>query len=465
MVGDIITFACIFLAGCIVIDAQCLNHCNQHGTCDVWAKCNCFTGWEGSECSFRTCPTGVVTFDIASDTDKAHAQGICSGHGTCDTNKGSCSCFDGYSGANCGQSVCMNDCSGKGKCINLYTAAREYNGFTLNHTTTYDQWDALITYGCVCDLGFSGYDCSQKNCDYGNDPRDTIYSNETVSIVCDCTDPGTCAGKFRFRFMGLVTTSWLYPYSTEDELADVLMSTTLKYRGANAYTFTSITADAVGYTTICNDGFKTTTNVMFNRFVGDVPALSIYQNKLTTGTLYFQVMIHIFLLLLLLIFLKYLYLTVSYLRYLFQTDQTLTCDCDLAECMSTFQLVFDGEIGATLKPLTSTISDLVDTLAEMNTLKSASVFINNVTVGTEVAGVDAPICAIGVVKTHVISLTGPIGNLPRIRLLSSVNTDNSILGTISSDGFDYVLAISSNDGRDDNVKECNGAGACNYDTG
>lgn len=273
--------------------AQCYNNCNEHGMCNVWAKCECFDGWTGSECSKRICPSGTVAHDIASATDTAHAQGTCSGHGTCDESAGSCTCFDGYYGANCGKSKCMNDCSGKGVCMNLYTAAKEYNGFNLNHTTTYGRWDAMITYGCVCDVGFSGYDCSQKNCDYGNDPRDTIYNNETVTFVCDCT-AGTCGGKFRLRFLGLVTTSWLYPTSDRTDLADVLMSTTRKYRDATAYTFSSITAAASpnypdAGDNLCNDGDVTYTEIKFNRFVGDVPAISIYQDRLTNGGIFFRV--------------------------------------------------------------------------------------------------------------------------------------------------------------------------------
>ena len=267
--------------------AQCLNNCHQNGICNVWAKCECFDGWEGSECSFRICPNGTASPDIATATDTAHGVAICSGHGSCDRQAGSCQCMSGYYGADCAKTYCLNDCNGKGTCMNLFSAARDFNGFTLNHTTTYDRWDAALTYGCVCDAGFSGYDCSRKNCDYGNDPRDTIYNNETVSVVCRCLG-GSCGGKFRFRFMGLITTSWLTPDSTAADLAEVIMSTTRKYRDATAYTFQSITATSDG-TNLCNAGVETTTEVMFNRFVGDVPALSIYQNRLTDGALFFRV--------------------------------------------------------------------------------------------------------------------------------------------------------------------------------
>lgn len=284
----------IFLICLVSGSAQCQNNCNKNGLCNLWAKCECFTGWEGSECNQRVCPSGVVMHDIASATDEAHALGVCSGHGRCDSGSGSCKCFDGYYGADCGKSKCMNDCNGKGVCMNLRSAAQDFNGFTLNHTTVYNRWDGDIIFGCVCDPGFSGYDCSQKNCDSGNDPRASIQNNETVTLVCDCTAEGVCWGKFRLRFMGMITTGWLTPDSTRAELADVLMATSVKYRDANAFSFQSITAVsspryANGGSKVCNAATVTYTDVMFNRFVGDVPALSIYQNKIVKGSIKFRV--------------------------------------------------------------------------------------------------------------------------------------------------------------------------------
>ena len=45
-------------------------------------------------------------------------------------------------------------CSGNGKCLSMRQAA----GL---HGRTYDNWDAQRVFGCVCDDGFEGHDCSQ----------------------------------------------------------------------------------------------------------------------------------------------------------------------------------------------------------------------------------------------------------------------------------------------------------------
>jgi len=46
-------------------------------------------------------------------------------------------------------------------------AAEDFNGFSLNRSVVYNNWDADQIYGCVCDVGFQGGDCSQKICDVG----------------------------------------------------------------------------------------------------------------------------------------------------------------------------------------------------------------------------------------------------------------------------------------------------------
>ena len=54
-------------------------------------------------------------------------------------------------------------CSGHGKCTTMREAARTNN-------VDYIQWDADKIIGCLCDTGFTGWDCSQKQCPLGDDP-------------------------------------------------------------------------------------------------------------------------------------------------------------------------------------------------------------------------------------------------------------------------------------------------------
>ena len=47
----------------------------------------------------------------------------------------------------------------------------------------YDEWDARKIYGCKCDRGYSGYDCSLRTCPHGDDPL-TQGTNDVQEITC-----------------------------------------------------------------------------------------------------------------------------------------------------------------------------------------------------------------------------------------------------------------------------------------
>ena len=64
-------------------------------------------------------------------------------------------------------------CSGHGICRSMAEAARNYNGHSLTHPPVfYTNWEADKIQGCLCDAGWDGYDCSQRQCPWGRDPQD-----------------------------------------------------------------------------------------------------------------------------------------------------------------------------------------------------------------------------------------------------------------------------------------------------
>lgn len=53
-------------------------------------------------------------------------------------------------------------------------AAARRDDSRLLRATSYALWDADKIRGCVCDPGYAGYDCSQRECAVGDDPMTTV---------------------------------------------------------------------------------------------------------------------------------------------------------------------------------------------------------------------------------------------------------------------------------------------------
>lgn len=182
----------------------------------------CQPNWVGAGCSQRQCPYGAAFADSAlgdlnhdgdvsvADTiaagdsqttdgsvnevwqglnqaeDEAHFYAECSGKGICDRSSGECACFGGYTGHACQRSSCPSDCSGHGVCrtlreiaagglnkrlINNELGVRTYEG--VQTAFAYNLWDADKAQACICDAGYTGYDCSMRDCPRGDDPLTT----------------------------------------------------------------------------------------------------------------------------------------------------------------------------------------------------------------------------------------------------------------------------------------------------
>lgn len=266
----------------------CHDDCNRRGLCTKWGTCECYDGYDGNACERKVCPYGPEISGVAYATDSAHPLVACSSQGTCDTDSGRCICRSGYFGSACEKTSCFNDCSGRGVCTSLRSAATSNDGYMFNRTTTYTRWDADLMFGCKCDPGWSGADCSERSCEYGLDPRLSGLDHEEVTLVCQCD--AACSGKFKFSFMGTSLSSWLYPTSTASDLTAAIMKTPNTYTDNSGHAFVPVSADSDHINEqLCANATTTRTILSFTRSPGDIPAVSFYANLFSGGSLFFEV--------------------------------------------------------------------------------------------------------------------------------------------------------------------------------
>ena len=309
-------FVFLLIISCIsYVSCACHNNCNKNGICNNWNTCECFSTWSGYDCSVRVCPSGNKFSDIPSSNNIAHSSEICSGQGIC-TNDGLCQCHSGYTGHNCERILCENNCNHHGSCMSLSDISKVNDGFHYNRTTTYNLWDSNVIYGCYCDSGWSGYDCSQRVCESGTDPRLGAENGnmETVTLVCTCP-AGGCIGNFKLRMYGKPTNKWIVSNTaTPSTIQTALMGAGMKYTDNAAHTTTPILVSSTGNNgKTCESASTVYTTISFRRHAGDVPAISIYADLLTTGSIHFE------------------------------TTQIMSCDCTASHtCYGSFSISFDG---------------------------------------------------------------------------------------------------------------------------
>ena len=88
-----------------------------------------------SFCGVGVCPTGLAWSDIALAENQAHAPAECSNRGICNMATGACDCFSGFTGDACQRTVCPNECSGHGRCMNNKQLAQKTDALPLVNST------------------------------------------------------------------------------------------------------------------------------------------------------------------------------------------------------------------------------------------------------------------------------------------------------------------------------------------
>lgn len=238
--------------------AQCHNKCSRHGSCNTEGCCDCHDGFRGSDCSERICPSGQGFSDPAPALDEAHQNVECSGRGLCDWNTGDCKCMEGFTGIACERTMCSSDCNGNGKCmsyrdfgINAFNSMSEQYDYT-------SIWDADKIYGCFCDYGYSGYDCSLQMCVTGDDPMTPGGDQEVQLLRCSAD-----SGHFILQLNGFYSNK--IPVSaSEVDIENALSS--IKGVGRTSVTFSEGSI-------ACRSDVANIVLITFLEFFGPVPPL------------------------------------------------------------------------------------------------------------------------------------------------------------------------------------------------
>jgi len=163
------------------IQAQCPNKCSRNGICNNKGICECISSFTGPDCSQSICPKGKAFSDMPENQDVAHLEVTCSGRGVCVS--GECECDEGFTGIACERTKCRNGCSNNGRCMSMRHLADDTRNQQSQQFAYSAPWDADKIFGCVCDAGFTGFDCSLRVCPTGDDPLTTTNTNQEIQLL------------------------------------------------------------------------------------------------------------------------------------------------------------------------------------------------------------------------------------------------------------------------------------------
>jgi EGF-like domain len=270
------------------------NECSGHGVCsgNPSYKCTCFEGWGGGDCSEQQCPKGPAWFDYPVANNVAHSLAECSNKGRCDRTSGKCQCQNMFEGEACERMTCPGTtgsgpnqqvCSGHGRCLSMTdlapyaTSNGDSTPYTYgNNPNNVKTWDGKMIHGCLCDDGFTGHDCSQRTCPFGEDITsqewDLTRKNEVQQLKCILiSNNGSPSFKLRFRQAETVPIS---ATATVEEVTKALEDLTT----IGKITVSFGTSNPV-ITTACRASPGTIITFSFETEHGDVPPLQVVMDE------------------------------------------------------------------------------------------------------------------------------------------------------------------------------------------
>lgn len=422
------------------------NHpsCSHRGHLEHATKrCICSSGYHGPDCSLKYCPFGIAWAGVPTARDTVHdRKAECSNMGICDRNTGVCKCRAGFEGPACERLWCPRtkggvDCSGHGRCMSLSQAGAEWNGAQLvrdpTRKTYNEPWDARKLHGCLCDDGWTGYDCSVRQCLLGYDGVLEDPKHETLIISCQADH-----GHFSL-FKNDATIQ--VPFDATAADLKHLMQKALPIQSAVAEildsSFFVCGTDAPISTRVTLIGdFGPPTVARISATAPNVQEL--YSSKssgtslsLSSGTAYVAL----------------------------GTEFVLRCPA-CATCAGSFFFEYDGEMTGAFDPYTTSAIELEAGLQALQKLSEQNEFGSLL---VEVKSTHSQLCDSSDDVTTTIVLLGKYANVRRLSLINSVRDGaSSGVSTLSDSKLSAVLITPY---REVSLSECSKGGFCDRASG
>lgn len=378
-------------------------------------------------------------------------------------------------------------CSGHGRCMTMQQAAAAFTTPKSHFPFIYNDWDANMMQGCVCDEGWTGPSCAFRTCTKGVDPIAPttlshepnpnpydIYSSESyftplsssteeealfTSTERDLLSPsyGKNVHKLQCQADGgyftFIINGKFSPPISYDADPDYLSYMLQNMEGVGKV-FVSTPANSEGLPTLCTSASITTTDITFLSFPGS-NSLLVGVSSLTYNG---RVQAHGG---------TALFLNGGGTPVLqLATIYTLTCPT-CTTCTGNIYFTYGDSLSSAVSvSSTSGISlvtnAIVSLLADLNTAFSKSVMGTPKGLTVSVTSTYSSLCSSAGVSTTTITLGGPYGNIGNLGVI-----DGSRVSSVSSSRplSSMNLTWSSHLGSQGLAPECSSEGHCNVLTG
>jgi len=284
--------------------------CSNQGLCDRGSgMCECFEGYSGRACASTSCPNDcsgrgtcstIAEMAVSSPVKSSNTIAVTRGSDFVSTRTtvtdlqagdrvylGEQASFDA-SNLHTVTRVNAATPAEAGSTPGFYVTPRAQSslphGSALYISPTYNLWDANKVAGCVCDDGFSGHDCSLRNCPGGHDPLDVqgedkidtnsaasttnpstfTKQNERQMLSMDSTH-GAVSGTFKLTF----TDSRGVKHTTTSISSTPMLTSTVRVGAPNAIDDTHCKAANKATYAVTTDGFSGCYKVVY--FTPDLP--------------------------------------------------------------------------------------------------------------------------------------------------------------------------------------------------